>query len=235
MFYFRIDRVRFLDNGGVKSGLGIFGHDFAKVKFLSFITRSDQNAPDLDDWIRNNDSTAKRSALRNLVNEAISTRILTEVDRVRDNVTVSFGDTGLILYEAKEIPEEFTWTFLAIRSSRDLREAADEAKDVLQDRGFASFSASLLGLIKAGSSVVNPAYAAGIEVAKYVAQVGARRLMKRGDRKLGAVTMSFIRPEHYPQGVRESRDIHDMTGNMFFDYTIFGYKRAIPVIQRRRR
>ena len=36
MFYFRIDRVRFLDNGGVKSGLGIFGHDFAQVKFLSF-------------------------------------------------------------------------------------------------------------------------------------------------------------------------------------------------------
>ncbi len=42
MFYFRIDRVRFLDNGGVKSGLGIFGHDFAQVKFLSFVTRSDQ-------------------------------------------------------------------------------------------------------------------------------------------------------------------------------------------------
>lgn len=32
MFYFRIDRVRFLDNGGIKSLLGVFGHDFAQVK-----------------------------------------------------------------------------------------------------------------------------------------------------------------------------------------------------------
>lgn len=31
MFYFRIDRVRFLDNGGIKSVLGVFGHDFAPV------------------------------------------------------------------------------------------------------------------------------------------------------------------------------------------------------------
>ncbi|MBA3543390.1 MAG: hypothetical protein H0T83_02980 [Chthoniobacterales bacterium] len=62
----------------------------------------------------------------------------------------------------------------------------------------------------------------------------ARRLMKKGDRQLGAVTVSFIRPEHYPQGIRESREVHDMTGNMFFDYTIFGYKRALPVGPKRK-
>ena len=47
------------------------------------------------------------------------------------------------------------------------------------------------------------------------------------------MTVSFIRPEHYPQGIRESHDVHDMTGNMFFDYTIFGYKRALPVIRKK--
>ena len=90
-------------------------------------------------------------------------------------------------------------------------------------------------MIQAGSVLANPAYAAAIEVAKFVAQAGARRLMKKGDRQLGAVTMSFIRPEHYPRGLRESHDVHDMTGNMFFDYTIFGYKRALPVIRGKRR
>ena len=230
MFYFRIDRVRFLDNGGVKSVLGIFGHDFAQVKFLSFVTRSDQSVPDLDDWMRNNDPAAKKAVLQSLVSDVLSTRALTEVDRVQDNVPVSFGDTGLILYEAEEIPEAFTWTFLAIRSSLDLREAAGDVNEILSESDFASFSNSLLGLIQAGSALANPAYAAAIEVAKFVAQAGARRLMKKGDRQLGAVTVSFIRPEHYPQGVRESHDVHDMTGNMFFDYTIFGYKRALPVI-----
>ena len=122
MFYFRIDRVRFLDNGGVKSGLGIFGHDFAKVKFLSFVTRSDQGVPELDEWIQNNDAASKKTMLQTLVNDAISSRVLTEIDRVQDNVPVSFGDTGLVLYEGEEIPEAFTWTFrcraIFARSSR---------------------------------------------------------------------------------------------------------------------
>ena len=232
MFYFRIDRVRFLDNGGIKSGL-FFGHDFAQVKFLSFVTRSDQSVPDLDDWVRTNDPAAKKSALQTLVADVLSTRALTEVDRVQDNVPVSFGDTGLILYEAEEIPEAFTWTFLAIRSSRDVREAAGDVNDVLSEPDFGSFATSVFSLIKAGSTLANPAYAAAIEVAKFVAQVGARRLMRKGDRQLGAVTVSFIRPEHYPQGIRERHDVHDMTGNMFYDYSIFGYKRALPVIRRK--
>jgi len=94
MFYFRIDRVRFLDNGGIKSGLGIFGHDFARVKFLSFITPSNQNVPQLDKWLRTNDPASKQTALEKLVRRTLSTRELTEVDRVQDNVPVSFGDTS---------------------------------------------------------------------------------------------------------------------------------------------
>ena len=234
MFYFRIDRVRFLDNGGVKSGLGIFGHDFAKVKFLSFVTRSDQSLPELDEWTRSNDPAARGAMLQALVSDTLSTRALTEIDRVRDNVAVDFGDTGLILYEAEEIPEAFSWTFLAVRSSRDVREAAGDADEILSEPSFAPFSKDLLGVIRGGLGLVNPAYAAGIEVAKFVAQVSARRLMKKGDRTLGAVTVSFIRADHYPNGIRERRDVHDMTGNMFFDYTIFAYKRALPVIQKER-
>lgn len=235
MFYFRIDRVRFLDNGGVKSGLGIFGHDFARVKFLSFVTRSDEGVPELDEWVRSNDAASKRALLQTLVDNTLSTRALTEIDRVQDNVPVNFGDTGLILYETEEIPEAFTWTFLAVRSSRNVREAARDVDEIFSEPGFGSFSKSLLGLIQAGSALANPAYTAGVEMAKFVAQANARRLMKKGDRELGAVTVSFIRPEHYSTGIRESHDVHDMTGNMFFDYTIFGYKRALPVIRKKGR
>ena len=235
MFYFRIDRVRFLDNGGVRLGLGLFGHDYAKVKFLSFITRSDRQVPELDDWLQSNKAADKNAMLQSLVDDTLSTQALTEVDRVQDNVAVSFGDTGLILYEAEEIPEAFTWTFVAVRSSRDVREAAGEVSEILGAPGFSSFSSNLLGLVKAGSALANPAYAAGVEVAKFVAQAAARRLMRKGDRQLGAVNVSFIRPEHYPQGIRESHEVHDMTGNMFYDYTIFGYKRALPVIRKKRK
>jgi hypothetical protein len=233
MFYFRIDRVRFLDNGGIKSGLGIFGHDFAKVQFLSFVTRSDQNVPKLDRWVQTNDPAARDATLKKLVAGALSSRTLTEIDRVQDNIPVSFGDTGLVLYEAEEIPEAFTWTFVAVRSAADVREAAGDVNDILSTEGFSAFATNLLSLIQAGSALANPAYAAGIEMAKFVAQVSARRLMKKGDRQLGAISESFIRPEHYPQGIRERHDVHDMTGNMFYDYSIFGYKRALPVIRRK--
>ena len=98
---------------------------------------------------------------------------------MQDNVPVSFGDTGLILYEAEEIPEAFTWTFLAVRSALDVREAAADVNEILSEPGFASFSTNVLGMIQAGAALANPAYAAGIEVAKFVAQAGARRLMKK--------------------------------------------------------
>lgn len=230
MFYFRIDKVRFLDNGGVKPGLGIFGHDFAMVKFLSFVTRSDQNVPEVDEWMQSNDSSAKKMALEKLVSSTLSARTLTEVDRVQDNVPVAFGDTGLVLYEAEHIPEAFTWTLVAVRSKRDLREAAGSASEILRDPGLTAFSKNLLGLLQAGTTLVNPAYAAGIQVAKFVAEASARRLMKRGDKQIGAVSASLIRAEHYPQGIRERHDVQDMTGNMFMDYSIFGYERAIPVV-----
>ena len=68
---------------------------------------------------------------------------------MRDNVPVDFGDTGLILYEAEEIPEAFTWTFLAIRSSRDLREAARDVNEILREPSFGAFSKNLLGLVLA--------------------------------------------------------------------------------------
>jgi len=144
-------------------------------------------------------------------------------------VPVNFGDTGLILYETEEIPEAFTWTFLAVRSSRNVREAARDVDEIFSEPGFGSFSKSLLGLIQAGSALANPAYTAGVEMAKFVAQANARRLMKKGDRELGAVTVSFIRPEHYPTGIRESHDVHDMTGNMFFDYTILATNALYPL------
>jgi hypothetical protein len=97
------------------------------------------------------------------------------------------------------------------------------------------FQKSDVANVQTGSPLANPAYAAGIAVAKFVAQASARRLMKKGDRQLGAMSESFIRPEHYPQGIRERHDIHGAPGNMFYDCSLFGYKRALPVIRRRKR
>lgn len=111
-------------------------------------------------------------------------------------------------------------------------EAARDVDELLREPDLSSFTTSLLSLVNAGSAVANPAYAAGIAMGKFVAQASARRLMKKGDRELGAVVTSFVRPEHYPQGIRESHEIVDMTSNMFYDYIIFGHKRAEAVTEK---
>ena len=230
MFYFRIDQVRFRDNGEIRSGFGIFGHDFAKVKFLSFVTRSDENIPDFDELVKSNDPDAKTTLLEDLIRRTLSTCTLTEIDRVQANVPVRFGDTGLILYQTEEIPESFTWTHLALDSKSDLRETAGDVDQALSKSDFSQVSSSLLTLIQAGSAVANPMYAAAIATAKFVGQVAARHLMQKGDKQLGAALESFIRPEHYPQIIRERHDVPDTTGNMFYDYSLFG-KVALPVIR----
>lgn len=229
MFYFRIDKVRVVDNGGIKSGLGVFGHDFAEVKFVSFVTPSDRNLPDLDRWVAKNDVKAKHALMNTLVQQSLQTRVLTEVSRVEDNGDVSFGDTGLILYQSEEIPEEFTWTFAAIRSKRKLREGAMAVTDVLDSSGSGTVAKTAMALVR-NASLANPAYAAGLAVAEFVAKVTLRRLAKKNDIQLGSVNTSFIRPLHYPMGIREAKAVQDSTGNMYFDYSIFGYKRAIPVM-----
>jgi len=232
MFYFRIDQVRFRDNGEIKSGFGIFGHDFADVKFLSFITRSDQSGPDLDELMKSNDPAAKQALLETLVSKTLSTYTVTEIARVQDNVPVRFGDTGLILYQTDDIPESFTWTLLAMGSKRGVRETAADVDQVLSKSDFSAFAGNLLTLIQAGSAAINPAYAAAIAVGKFVAQVGAQHLKQKGDKQLGVVLESFIRSEHYPQGIREAHNVQDATGNMFYDYSLFGYKVALPVVRK---
>jgi hypothetical protein len=228
MFYFKIDKLRILDNGGVKSGLGVFGHDFAKVRFLSIITPSDQVLPDLDQWLRDDNAKAKKAALETLVSNSLRTLIVEPVDRVEDNSDVFFGDTGLLLYDAEKIPEELTWTFMAIRSERDVRETALSADEMLEESGATTVARKAFGLLKAGS-LANPGYAAGLAVAEFVAKVALRRFKRRRDKQLGNITTSFIRSLHYPSGSRVATGVPDSTGNLFFDYSIFGYRRAVPV------
>jgi hypothetical protein len=148
---------------------------------------------------------------------------------------VTFGDTGLILYEANEIPRSFhldlpRQSFIDGICERRSGRERNLARNLVLGRFPRICSASC----KQARLWLNPAYAAGIEVAKFVAQASARRLMKKGTASWGC-RRKFHPARTLPQGIRESHDVHDMTGNMFFDYTIFGYKRALPVIREKKR
>src|SRR5262245_22691447 len=119
MFYFRINRLKIFDNRAGRF-LGIFGRDLAQVKILSFVTTSDINLPNLDELINTNDETIKREMVKNLVKEIAALRELTTIENVKDNHIMTFGDTGYVLFQSKNIPEDFNWTFIALESDRNI-------------------------------------------------------------------------------------------------------------------
>jgi hypothetical protein len=229
MFYFRLNKVTILDNGAIKPLFGIFGHDFADVKFLSFVTPDNIDLPNLDAFKAATDPAERRSLLAAMVNDVVASRDLTDVSRVTDHAVLTFGDTGYLLYESPTMPESFNWTFMAIKSNQGFRDVGAHTQEVVNDDAFGSFADGLLTLITTGAGLVNPAYAAGIAVAKFATQVAAQNMARTGDKQLGLVYMSLDHAEHYPYGERKADDVMDLTNNMMVDYSIFAYERAIAV------
>lgn len=229
MFYFRLNRLTITDNGSIRPGFGLFGNDFSDVKFLSFVTVDNIDLPDMDLYAQTTDAQQRQTILEAAIKQVVASRVLTEVSRVKDHARLTFGDTGYVLYQSERIPESFNWTFLAIKSNRKLRNAGQITSDILKDEEFGAFASNLTTLVSAAAGAANPAYAAGIAVAKFAAYVIAKNLERGGDQQLGLVYLSLNRAEHYLHGERKSDGVPDLTGNMTCDYSLFGFERAQPV------
>jgi hypothetical protein len=226
MFIFRLNKIVIFDNGAIKPFLGIFGHDFADVKFLSFVTPANIELPEMDTFVHATDAVARSAALAQAAEKVIASRDITLVSRVTDNAVLTFGDTGYVLYRSETVPDSFSWTFLAVKSNQSFRDAGEQLNQVVNNRDFGNFSEGLLALLTSAAGAANPAYAAGIAVAKFAAQVAAQNLSHAGDKELGLVYMSLDRVEHYPHGERKVDNVTDLTNNMTFDYSVFAFEGA---------
>jgi hypothetical protein len=231
MFFLRLNGIKIVDNGSVKSGLGLFGHDFSTVKLISLVTTDNTDLPNLDRLISEPNADERQKILQSSVESVVASRVFTQIERVTDHATIAFGDTGLVVYQAEKIPESVNWLLLAVKSRQQMRNNAQTVHDVLTHKDFGLLENSIIALLKGGAAVANPAVAAGLQIAKFVGEVTAAALMQSGDKQLGIVTMSLGRAEHYPAGLRDSKDVIDATRNMTFDYSIFAYERALPVEQ----
>jgi len=225
MFIFRLNKLVIFDNGSIKSGIGLFGHDFSDVKFLSFVTPKNIDLPNMDKYVAAIDQASRAAILNQAIAQVVASRDITQVSRVTDHSVLTFGDTGYSLFESDAIPEAFNWTFLAIKSNQGFRDEGAAINEVVNDPGFGGFTANLLIVL---SAAANPAYAAGVEIAKFAVQVASKNMMKTGDRQLGLIYMSLDKIEHYPHGERKIDGVPDLTNNMTFDYSVFGYEPAVP-------
>lgn len=226
-FYFRINRVKILDNR--ESGFLFFSRDLAEVKFTSMIVTGNTDFPQIETYrsIKGlRDVSAARDLTSSMIAQVISQRQTLTIEGIRDNQTLTFGDTGYVLHQSDQIPNDFNWCFLAMEDDSDIRNFGATIEEVVGSTGFDTFASSVGTIVSTAVTVgssFNPAFAAGTAIVKFIAEVTAKCLKKNGDDMIGITYMSLDRWEHYPHGERKSDGVPDLSGNMLIDYSIFGF------------
>ena len=221
MFYFRINKLKIIDN--MEKGFLFFKRDRAEVKLFSFITTENTDLPELAELNSAESIEEKRKIIKATIERCISSRTFIEIDHVRDNQTLTFGDTGYVLYKSEAIPDDFNWVFLVIESDKETRDIGQILGDIVNSEDFSTFSDELLSKLSDTASN-NPAYTAGLATAKFVTGILIEVLKNDKDDLIGVLYTSLNRREHYPHCDRKKDDVPDITHNILIDYTIFGYE-----------
>ena len=211
-FVFRLNELKILNNREWGAG---------EVKLLSFVTGGDVNLPVLDDLQRTTEPERKKELIKAATQSVLSSKVLMQLDNVRDGHIMTFGDTGYALYTSSKIPISFNWTLMLFEIDEDINNLGKDIDGVINRPEFDSFVNDVLIL---ASAATNPpaAAAAGVAIAKYALGVVVESMIKNKDDQIGLAYLSFNKFEHYPHGERKRDDVPDLSGNVFIDYSIFG-------------
>lgn len=209
-FVFRLNELKILNNREWGAG---------EVKLLSFVTGGDVNLPVLDDLQRTTEPERKKELIKAATQSVLSSKVLMQLDNVRDGHIMTFGDTGYALYTSSKIPISFNWTLMLFEIDEDINNLGKDIDGVINRPEFDSFVNDVLIL---ASVAANPVAAAGVAIAKYTVGVVAKSMIKNKDDQIGLAYLSFNKFEHYPHGERKRDDVPDLSGNVFIDYSIFG-------------
>jgi hypothetical protein len=211
MFYLRLNKIRIHSNGA------LLGR--SELQLMSFVTLGEEDFPMLDEFYRTSDAQLKKQLVAQAVTKVISTRIIPQIQRVKDNQLIYFGDTGYNVFVNDTIPQDLNWMLLAIKSNQQMVDNAQLASEILTDKNLIK----LVDAIALLASMTNPVTAAVSTLSTLIAQSVLKVCTQARDNQLGLYIASFVRQEHYPYGKRDAQDVPDTTGNMNVDYTIFGF------------
>jgi hypothetical protein len=148
-----------------------------------------------------------------------------EINGVKDNQTLLFGDAGLVIYASDHIPDELDIRLWVIESDADVRNFAVEADKVLDSDAFKAIFMTVETALAAAAPVVSGAIAVG----GVAVDLLRRNLRANKDDLAGYWQVSLNRAEHYPHGARDRQNVYDTTGNILVDYTLFGFENQVNV------
>ena len=186
---------------------------------MSFINQSSDSFPNLNEFFETNDENRKKEIIKDSVSQVIQSRILMTINKVKDKSIITFGDTGYIVYKDDKIPQDFSWQIVGVELDKKMRDNATLIKAVLTDSNINVLTKGIEALAK----TTNPVSGAVVELSKLVVGVILDIAKNKKDDQIGYYLSSFIEKLDYPNGIRDKQDVPDLTGNMFVDYSIFGY------------
>jgi flagellar protein FlgJ len=231
MFYTRINKIKVFNNR--EGFLGLFNS--AEIRIYGYAAASSVAAgTDLYPL-----SSLTLSDLAGLPNEAARHRKLQEaidaevnrfaqsasleINGVKDNQSLLFGDSGLVIYQSDTIPAVLDLQLWVIESDEDVRRFALDAGQVVDSDAFKS----LFAVVEAVLVATNPVLSGAIAVGSIVANLLRQKLLTNKDDLVGYWHATLNRAEHYPHGARDKQDVPDTTGNIQVDYTLFGFENSI--------
>ncbi len=222
MFYFRLNRILIHSN---RRKTLFNRRDKTDVEIYCFVTTGTRPLPALKGLSAESDENKKIAMLKKAVQQAVASRIFTPVENVKDNHVLTFGDTGFVIYEDDKIPDDFHFQLVLIGSRNKQRNTAKLLQEVEKDAEFPGF---LKSAAQIAGIAANPVVACGAEIGKFLTKYILRVAAEQDDDQLGLVYQSWNRPEHYPHGERKRDDNLDLSGNIRYDYSLFGFERTKP-------
>jgi hypothetical protein len=232
MFYARVNKIKVFDN---REGFLWFNRRaemqiYSYVKPLSLSTettglvRTDGVA--LSELMELPDANARRQRLLNAVLADagnLSQSSYLEINGVKDNQSLMFGDSGLAIFSSEHIPDRLDIQLWVIESDSDIRNFAIDADRVLDSDAFKGLYAAT----ETALAVTNPLLSGIIAVGGVVVNLLRQKLRANKDDLVGYWQATLNRAEHYPHGTRDKQDVYDTTGNILVDYTLFGFENEI--------
>jgi hypothetical protein len=230
MFYVRINKVKVFDNR--EGFLGLF--DRAELRIYSYVTplplllsTGEGGSPlILSDLMSLPDEAARRQALADRVlaeTGRFAQSHSLEINGVKDNQTLLFGDSGLVIYQHDTIPDRLAIQLWVIESDGDVRQVAADVDKVLDSAAFKG----LFAAVEAALAVTNPILTGVVAVGGVVTSLLRQLFRTNKDDLVGYWQTSLVREQDYPHGSRDRQDVYDTTGNILVDYTLFGFENAV--------
>ncbi|MDR1199248.1 MAG: hypothetical protein LBK94_09615 [Prevotellaceae bacterium] len=227
MFYTRINKIKVFNNR--EGFLGLFNS--AEMRIYSYVEADLRVCPStcpliLSDLMNLSDESARRQKLLEAVQAETAKFAQSnslEVNGVKDNQSLLFGESGLIIYRNDFIPASLNLQLWVIESDEDVRNFAVDADRVIDSDAFKGLYAA----VETALAISNPVLSGMIAVGGVALSLLRQKLRTNSDDLVGYWQASLNRTEHYPHGTRDKQDVYDTTGNIQVDYTLFGFENSV--------